>query len=163
MTLSDSDMAALKALAKRRGTYFQGARDWDGNLPSGIVFVDTPSGAPLGPNSPSSDLFAVTIHGNTNWSGWLIVAGAINISGNTTMNGLVYAQNDVTLHGAGGGAFTGAVISTNRVDTSSTTYDAEDIGNAPIAYDCPAVRNGGGQLSQNWFIMPATYRELPGS
>src|SRR5437016_12779466 len=79
------------------------------------------------------------------------------------MSGLIYAQNDVTLHGSGSGGFTGAVISTNRVDTSSTNVgDEEDVGNAPISYDCPAVRNGGGTLSQNWFVMPGTYRETSG-
>ena len=38
-----------------------------------------------------------------------------------------------------------------------------DTGNAPISYNCPNVRNGGGTLSQNWFEMPGTYMEVSGS
>jgi len=114
-------------------------------------------------SSPSSDLITVDVHGNwgSGWNGWLVVAGSIHVSGNITMNGLLYAQNDVTLHGAGGGSITGAVISTNRVDTNSTNVDTDDIGNAPISYNCPSVRSGGGTIPQNWFVKPGTYKEVP--
>ena len=163
---TDSDMAVLKSLAKANGTYYQGAQTWTSPPPNGIIFVDTPSGNPLTNSSPLSDIFTVDIHGNWSppgWSGWLVVAGTISISGNTTLKGLIYAQNDVNLHGAGGGSITGAVISTNRVDTLSTNIDTNDIGNAPITYNCPSVRNGGGTIPQNWFVKPGTYREVPGS
>ena len=40
--------------------------------------------------------------------------------------------------------------------------DSVDAGNAPIIYNCPATRTGGGQVSQNWFIMPGTYQEISG-
>ena len=160
----DTDMASLKALAKANGTYYQGNQTWTSPPPNGIIFVDTPSGNPLTATPPSSDLINVDIHGNWSqgWNGWLIVAGSIQISGNTTLNGLIYAQNDVDLHGAGGGAINGAVISTNRVDSQSTNVDTEDVGNAPIGYDCKKVRNGGGTIPQNWFIKPGTFREVPG-
>jgi len=69
----------------------------------------------------------------------------------------------VTLHGAGGGSITGAVISTNRVDSTSTNFDTQDIGNAPIRYNCPSVRNGGGTIPQGWFVKPGFYKEVPGS
>ena len=78
------------------------------------------------------------------------------------MTGLIYAQNDVTLNGTGNGTIQGAIITTNRIDTASTTVDSNDIGNAPLTYNCPDVRNGGGKLSQNWFVKPGTYREVPG-
>ena len=121
-------------------------RTWTSPPPNGIIFVDTPSGNPLSSNSPSSDLITVDIHGNWSqgWNGWLVVAGTIAISGNTTLSGLIYAQNDVDLHGAGGGSITGAVISTNRIDSQSTNVDTEDVGNAPISYNCRRVRDGGG-------------------
>src|SRR5882672_1125861 len=162
---TDSDMAILKSLAKANGTYYQGNQTWTSPPPGGIIFVDTPSGNVLTNSSPSSDLITVDIHGNwgSGWNGWLVVAGSIHISGNVTMNGLLYAQNDVTLHGAGGGSITGAVISTNRVDTASTNVDTDDIGNAPIRYNCPSVRDGGGTIPQNWFVKPGTYKEVPGS
>ncbi len=164
MLLTDSDMATLKAMAKSKGTYYQGSQDWTTPPPNGLVFVDTTDGSVLTNTSDVSKMPTVSIHGNwgAGWSGWLIVAGSIDISGNVTMSGLVYAQNDVTMHGSGGGSFSGAVISTNRRDTASTTLDSEDIGNAPISYNCPAVRDGGGQLSQNWFLKPGTYREVSG-
>src|SRR5213083_1618189 len=141
---SDSDILTLKSLAKANGTYYQGDQHWSSPPPNGIIFVDTPSGDALTNSSPNSDLITVDVHGNwgAGWNGWIVVAGSIHVSGNVTMNGLLYAQNDVTLHGSGGGSITGAVISTNRVDTASTNVDTDDVGNAPISYNCPSVRNG---------------------
>jgi hypothetical protein len=171
MIFSDAEMNMLRDMAKATGTYLQGSTSYGGPTsfsfnsppPNGIVFIDTPSGNPFNNNSPSSDIVNVDIHGNWSqgWSGWLIVAGSVQLSGNVSMTGLLYAQNDVVLHGAGGGGFTGAVVSTNRMDTtSSRVADVEDIGNAPITYDCPAVRDGGGTISQRWFTKPGTFREV---
>ena len=162
--LNDSDMDMLKAMAKAQGTYLQGSQTFDSPPPNGIVFIDTPSGNPFTSSSPSSDIIQVDVHGNwsESWSGWLIVAGSVRLSGNITMTGLLYAQNDVTLHGTGSGGFTGAVISTNRMDTTSSRVndDTLTIGNAPITYNCPAVRDGGGTISQKWFTKPGTFREV---
>jgi len=162
---SDADIAMLKSMAKANGTYYQGNQNWTSPPPNGLIFVDTPSGNPLTSNPPSSDLITVDIHGNWSqgWNGWMIVAGTISISGNTSFNGLIYAQNDIDLHGAGGGAITGAVISTNRVDSQSTNVDTEDVGNAPITYNCRRVRDGGGFIPQGWFVKPGTYRDAPGT
>ena len=162
---SDSDIAMLKSLARQNGTYYQGSQQWTSPPPNGIVFVDTPSGNVLTNSSPSSDLITVNVRGNwsSGWNGWLVVAGTIDISGNITMNGLIYAQNDVSLRGAGAGSITGAVISTNRVDAASTNVDTDDIGNAPITYNCPSVRSGGGTIPQNWFVKPGTYKEVSGT
>ncbi len=163
--LSDSDRAILKSLAKANGTYYTGAQSFTTPPKNGIVYVDTPSGNPFTAFSPSSDQFTVDIHGNwsTGWSGWLVVEGSISISGQTMLTGLVYAVNDVNLQGTGGGHITGAVVSANRLDTSSTNIDSDDTGNAPLTYNCPAVRNGGGKIPQGWFVMPGTYREVSGS
>ncbi len=162
---SDAEMAMLRDMAKATGTYLKGEQSYSFSSPppNGIVFIDTPSGNPFSNNSPSSDIVNVDIHGNWSqgWSGWLIVAGSVQLSGNVMMTGLLYAQNDVTLHGTGNSGFTGAVISTNRMDTTSTRVaDVEDIGNAPITYDCPAVRDGGGTISQRWFPKSGTFREV---
>ena len=148
---SDADIAVLKSLAKARSTYYQGSQTWTSPPPNGIVFVDTPSGNPFTNSSPTSDQITLDIHGNwgQGWSGWLIVAGSVWINGEIAINGLVYAQNDITFHGLGSGGISGAMISTNRKDTSSTNIDATDTGNAPITYDCPKVRNGGGAVTQN--------------
>jgi hypothetical protein len=162
---TDSDMALLRDMAKAAGTYLKGDQSYSFSSPppNGIVFIDTPSGNPFTNNSPSSDIVNVDIHGNWSqgWSGWFIVAGSVQLSGNIAMTGLLYAQNDVTLHGTGNSGFTGTVVSTNRMDTtSSRVADVEDIGNAPITYNCPAVRDGGGTISQRWFTKPGTFREV---
>jgi len=165
MLLSNTDTATLKAMAMAQGTYYKGVPPWNGGVPpkNGIIFVDTTDGSVLTNSTPAANIPSLTIHGNGTWSGWLIVAGSVDISGNINMSGLIYAQNDATLHGSGTGFITGAVITTNRVDTSSTNIDSQDTGNAPISYNCPAVRNGGGTLSQSWFVMPGTYRDVSGS
>ena len=165
-SILDNDMISLlKSLAKANGTYYQGNQTWTSPPPNGIVFVDTPSGNPLTSSSPSSDLVTVDVHGNwsQSWNGWLVVAGSIDLSGNILMNGLIYAQNDVSMHGSGNGNISGAVISTNRIDTQSTNVDTEDVGNTPITYNCEAVRDGGDTIPQNWFVKPGTYREISGT
>jgi hypothetical protein len=163
-TLTDADMTVLKEMAKANGTYYQGAQTFTSPPPDGIVFIDTPSGNPLTTSSPSSDLFEVDVHGNwsTGWRGWFIVAGSLQISGQIDMTGLIYAQNDLSYHGQGNGRLRGAIIASNRVDAVSSQVDSEDIGNGKLTYDCPAVRDGGGVIPQNWFVKPGTYKEVAG-
>jgi hypothetical protein len=163
-TLTDTDMAVLKELARANGTYYQGAQTFTSPPPDGIVFVDTPSGHPLTPSSPSSDLFEVDLHGNwsTGWRGWFIVAGSLDVSGQIDMTGLIYVQNDLNYHGQGNGRIRGAIVASNRVDAVSSQVDSEDIGNGKLTYDCPAVRDGGGTIPQNWFVKPGTYKEIAG-
>jgi len=163
MTLTDSDMATLKAMAKTNGLYVKGSPTWHVPPTNGLIFVDTTDESVLSASTPLANVPTVSLHGSINFSGWLIVAGNVDVSGGINMTGMIYAQNTVTLHGAGHGLYTGAVISTNRMDNSSTNIDDQDVGNAPISYNCPAVRNGGGFLSQSWFLMPGTYREVSGS
>ena len=163
MTLTDSDMATLKAMAKTNGLYVKGSPTWHVPPTNGLIFVDTTDESVLSASTPLANVPTVSLHGSIDFSGWLIVAGNVDVSGGINMTGMIYAQNTVTLHGAGHGLYTGAVISTNRMDNSSTNIDDEDVGNAPISYNCPAVRNGGGFLSQSWFLMPGTYREVSGS
>jgi hypothetical protein len=169
--LTDSDFATLKALAQANGTYYKGSQTFNHSNwpPNGIIVVDTVDGSVLSNSTPSSNIPTVEFHGTgggqnpETFSGWVIVAGSISIQGNVSMAGLVYAQNDLSLNGTGNGIIQGAAISTNRVDASSTNIDSSDTGQAPLSYNCPNVRNGGGFLSQNWFMMPGTYREKSGS
>lgn len=163
-TLTDADFAVLRDMAKANGTYYTGAQTFSEPPPNGIVVVDTPSGNPLSSSSPSSDLFTVTIHGNwsTGFRGWIVVAGSLYISGQIDITGLVYAQNDISYHGQGESRIRGAIIASNRVDTVSSQVDSEDIGNGRLTYDCQAVRDGGGSISQNWFVKPGTYKEVAG-
>lgn len=162
--LKDADMAMLKSLAKTNGTYFQGDTVLTSPPKNGILFVDTPSGNPLTNSSPSSDIPTLDIHGNwsSGFNGWIVVAGSLKLSGDVKITGLVYAQNDASLQGLGTGAINGAVITTNRVDTSATNFDSVDIGQAPLSYDCMAVRTGGGALPSGWTVSAGTYVEQQG-
>ena len=162
--LNDDAMAYLKGLAKSNGTYYQGNTTFNSPPKDGIVFIDTLSGTPLSTLSPSSDVPTLDIHGNwsTGFHGWIIVAGSATIQGRIDITGLVYSQNDITLNGVGTGAIRGAVISTNRRDTSSTNIDSVNIGQAPLTYDCMAVRTGGGVIPQGWTMRPGTFVEQQG-
>jgi len=164
-TLTDADMVALKAYAKAHGTYYQGSQTLNNPPPNGLVFFDTPSGNPLTNTSPSSDRIMITMHGNWandgGWKGWMIIAGSADISGQVLINGLVYAQNDVQIHGIGQQRITGAVVAQDRVDTTSTTIDSEEMGNGKLAYNCQAIRDGGGTGVNNWRV--SSYKEIEGS
>lgn len=167
MQLTDSDLAALKELARARGTYYRGSVTFDPSnpMPDGLVFVDTTTGSPFTSSTPDSEAGVANIHGGTTWSGWLVVAGTINISGNVTLTGLLYAQNVINYSGTGTGGVTGAAISENLKYIQSTIVrtgdDAGLTGNARIIYDCQAVRDGGGTL-RAWVVKPGTYREVEG-
>ena len=163
-TLTTADMQLLKAYAKVNGTYYQGSQTFTSPPPNGLLFFDTPSGNPLGPNSPSSDLITIDINGNwsAGWNGWMIIAGSADISGDITINGLIYAQNDIQVHGNGNGSISGAIIAQDRIDTVSSTIDSENIGNGKVTYNCPAARDGGGTISNDWFVSPGSYKEVSG-
>jgi hypothetical protein len=174
--LTDLDINALRAYAKSHGTYVQGAVTFNSTnkLPEGLVFVDTVSGTNITqegitPATPSSDFAAVEIHGgapsgaNGAFNGWLFVNGALSISGNFQMNGFAYVQNDISYHGTGSGGLTGAMLSRNIRDTSSTSIDSDLIGNATIVYNCEKARTGGGMIKARWSLKGGTYKEVSGS
>jgi hypothetical protein len=158
-TLADADLAVLKSLAKANGTYYQGAQVFASPPLDGIVFVDTPSGRPLDPSSPSSDFFEVDVHGawTTGWRGWFIVAGSLRLGGQVDMTGLVYAQNAVRADGDA--RIRGAIIAGHRAG-ADPSHVASEGASGRITYDCPAVRGGGGVLPRSWFLKPGSYREI---
>ena len=92
------------------------------------------------------------------FNGWLIVNGSINWSGNATANGLVYAVNDISISGTPN--ISGAVVSKNITDTSSTSIDSTFSGNINVNYNCANAKNGGGTIPTGWFVKQGTYREL---
>jgi hypothetical protein len=188
-TLKNADLNSLKALAKANGTYFSGSSvtsllfNSGHQLPNGIVFIDTVSGqnidanAPVGTNcllggtgcSPTSDFANVAIHGGAEanasgiFSGMIIVAGSLAISGDFHMHGMVYVVNDLTYVGTGNGEIDGAVFSRNIRDTSSTSIDTNTGGNASINYNCAYVKNPGGQMPQGFSVEAGTYKEVSGT
>lgn len=161
-TLSDSDLAILRVLARANGTYYQGAQTFTAPPPNGLVFIDTLSGNPLTHSSPPSDLFEVDIHGNwsNGWRGWFIAAGRIRLAGQIDMTGLIYSQNTIEAQLQGEGRVRGAIIASQRIEAVSSLVGSGDVGGGGLTYDCPAVRSGGGALPGNWFLKPGTYREV---
>jgi hypothetical protein len=175
---SNKELDALKALAKANGTYYSGAQvhsltfNSGNRMPNGIIYVDTESGQNIdkdGANTtPTSDFASLDIHGNAPadesgiFSGVLIVAGALSISGNFQMHGLIYTMNDFTYQGTGTGQIVGAVMSQNVRDVSATSIDTDTGGNSTIIWNCSYVKTGGGQLPQTFTIENGTYKEISG-
>ncbi len=172
-TYSNGELDALKAYAKAHGTYYQGTVTFNSSntIPNGIVYVDTVSGnvdADGAGTTPMSDFASVDIHGNAPadptgiFSGWLIVAGSLSISGNFQMHGSIYVLNDLTYTGTGTGQIDGAIVSQNVRDSTSTTIDTNTGGNASIIFNCSYAKNGGGQVPQTFNIKAGTYKEVSG-
>lgn len=181
---TNSDLDMLKQLAKASGRYLQGSQSFSSANPipiNGLVFIDTPSGnnlnctdsSPVTCTNPPSDSITVSISGNAgpggtgDFNGWLIVNGSIQWTGNTNLNGLVYAQNDLT-SGSGTGTIKGAVVTRNMQDASLTSIDTSLTGNKTIRFNCSNAKNGGGNVLQQtwntiphgWFLKAGTYREV---
>ncbi len=188
-TLQNADLNSLKAMAKANGTYFSGSGvqsmlfNASNQMPNGIIYIDTVSGQNIdgtvpsgtncllggGPCTPTSDFASVAIHGGAPanpsgiFSGMIIVAGSLSISGDVQIHGLVYVVNDLTYTGTGNGQIDGAVISQNIRDTSSTSIDTNTGGNASINYNCGYATNPGGKMPQGFTVEPGTYKEVAGS
>ena len=173
-TYSNSELNALKTLARKNGTYYQGTVSFSASnkIPNGIIYVDTVSGSNIdagGANTTAtSDFASVDVHGNASldasgiFSGMLIVAGSLSISGNFQMHGMVYVLNDFTYMGTGTGQIVGAVMSQNVRDTSATSIDTDTSGNSTIIWNCGYAKTGGGQLPQTFTIESGTYKEISG-
>jgi len=173
-TYSNKELDAYKALAKKNGTYYQGAVTFNaGNkMPNGIIFVDTVSGNNIDVNgantTATSDFASVNMDGNAPlaadgiFKGMIIVAGSLNIHGDFHMRGMVYVQNDFTYLGTGTGQIEGAVLSQNVRDTSATSIDSNTGGNSTIIWNCAYAKTGGGYLPPTFTIEPGTYKEVSG-
>ena len=169
--MTPAQLNALKALAKARGTYYQGSVTFNSSnpMPDGLIFVDTVSGNNITPSTPDSDYALVDIHGNAgtgpnnSFRGWIIANGGISISGNVQISGMVYSVNDISYAGTGTGYISGQMISQNVRDTVATVVDTNTIGNSSITYNCNDARTGGGVLSPNFLMRPGSYREVSDS
>ena len=170
---TSSDLDMLKSIAKANGSYFQGAHTFNSSNPwpsSGVVFIDTVDGANLTCTAPgpgqtctpsASDMASVSISGAGGMpplNGWLIVNGSINWSGNATVNGMVYAVNDITMSGRPN--ISGALVSKNLIDTSTSSIDATFSGTPTIDFNCANAKTGGGSIPIGWFVKQGSYREL---
>lgn len=186
ITLNATNFKMLRELAKRNGTYFgpgypngtpAGSPAYTGSVTfnsgnrvkDGIVFVDTVSGTDI-PTDPAAqntaDFASVSINGNPfvsgDFSGWLIVNGSLQISGNMRLNGLVYAVNDLTYNGTGTGEIRGLAISQNVRDTIATSVSSSDsttTGNSRIKFNCNNLNPPPG-APVGFALVPGTYREV---
>ena len=160
--LTTDELTVLKSLAQAAGSYYQGNVSFDNSnpMPNGIVFVDTTNGAAYSASTPDAESGSVSITGNANWSGWLIVNGSLSVSGTVELRGLVYAMNDFAFTGTGD--IYGAVITENRKDSSATIVDSSTTGSSRITFDCNAVRTGNGTITNNWVQVLGSYREIEG-
>jgi hypothetical protein len=171
-TWTDDDINVLRAYAKAHGTYRKGTVRFDAanKMPNGVIFVDTASGTNITregvtPATPAAD-FAVASVGmdapadpSGQFRGWLFVNGSLSISANFAIHGLIYAQNDLFYHAVGSVGVSGAIVTRNIRDVS-TTIDGGTLGSATIAFDCQDARTGGGTVPSSWTVKAGTYREL---
>jgi Tfp pilus assembly protein PilX len=176
---------ALKALAKRNGTYFgpgySGTVDAYGKattgtytgsvtfnssnrVANGVVFIDTLDGQNLSAGGTNTGTLAnLDIHGNPflagSFQGYLVVNGSLQISGNMQIDGLVYAVNDFSYNGTGTGAINGLAVSANIRDTSATSIDSDSGGNSRVNFNCSNV-NQPPFVGHYFTLVPGTYREM---
>src|SRR5436190_10331739 len=176
---------ALKALAKRNGTYFgpgySGNVDASGKattgtytgsvtfnssnkVANGVVFIDTLDGQNLDASGTNTSTLAnLDVHGNPflagDFQGYIIINGSLQISGNMRIDGLVYAINDFSYNGTGNGAINGLAVSANFRDTSATSIDSDSGGNSRVNFNCSNVSNPP-FLGHPFVLVKGTYREL---
>ena len=137
-----------------------------------MVFVDTASGHNVpheeaaDPTTPDSDLARVDIAGASAadpggvFRGWLFVNGGLSIAGDFRMEGLAYAQNELSYRGGASSGIAGAVITR---ETCAAPCRRESIPSlserARIIYDCSLAKTGANFVPDVWIVMPGTYRE----
>jgi hypothetical protein len=167
LAFSAAELQALKAVARVRGTYYQGAANFDASrpIPDGVIFVDTAGGQPITDTTPDADLAAVSIgDGATEpgapFRGWIIVNGSLSVAGNVTLQGLTYAAD--RLRQTGAARLVGAAMAGHVRSTVPSMVDARPSGAAALVLDCEAGRTGGGRIPQRWMVKPGSYREVAG-
>lgn len=158
---TDADLLALKRLARARGSYYRGSVVFDASRPApqGLVFVDTLSGAPITDATPAADLARVELRGGA-FTGWLVVAGSLEISGEARVRGLAYAQDGFAYRGAMPGGIVGQVVATG-IRGGSTSLSRTGGGSA-LTFDCAASAGGDGTVPRGWMLKAGSYREVPG-
>lgn len=163
-TLSGTQLDALRAIARSSGTYYQGSVTFSASnrMADGVIFVDTVSGNAIDGTTSSGDFADVQITGNATasnpWRGWLVVNGRIRLAGNSPMNGLIYAVDDVDAS-TGNPTVNGLVISQNVRNDSRVDMTAG--GTASISFNCVNA-SGASVVPQGWFLKAGTYREVAG-
>ena len=170
-SLSDADLSALRAFAKARGTYLQGAvRFGAGNrMPDGLIFVDTISGEmsaadtsphPISPPWPSTPGAPADPSGV--WRGWLIVNGSLAVDGDVRLRGFVYAQSTLAL-GRREPPTLGRAGEPKHPGLPGAGIDTGPAADLSIVYNCRDALTGGGKIPGRWSVKGGSYREVSGS
>ena len=167
LAFSPAELQALKAVARVRGTYYQGAVTFDASrrIPDGVIFVDTISGRPITDATLDADLAAVSIGDGAggpggSFRGWIIVNGSLSVAGGVTLQGLTYVAD--RLRQTGEARLVGAAMAGHVRSTAPSLVDARPPGNAALVWSCEAGRTGGGRIPQRWMVKPGSYREAAG-
>jgi len=167
LAFSAAELQALKAVARVRGTYYQGAVTFDASrrIPDGVIFVDTTSGRPITGETPDADLAAVRIGDGAagpggSFRGWVIVNGSLSVAGDVTLQGLTYVAD--RLSQTGEARLLGAAMAGHIRTTAPSLVDARPPGGAALVWSCDVGRTGGGRVPQRWMVKPGSYRESAG-
>jgi hypothetical protein len=168
LTFGASELLALKALARARGTYYQGAVSFDARrpIPNGLIFVDTVSGRPVTEATPAADLATVSLGEGASASpggvvrGWIVVNGSLAIGGDVVFEGLAYAGDRFSQTGAA--RIRGSVMAGHVRSTTPSLIEALPAGGPALTASCEAARTGGGVIQQRWIVKPGSYREAAG-
>lgn len=167
LAFSAAELLALKAVARVRGTYYQGAVTFDAarRIPDGVIFVDTGSGQPITDATPASDLATVTIGDGAAgpggvFRGWIIVNGSLSIAGDVTLRGLTYVADRLSQTGVA--RLVGATMVGHVRTATPSLVDARPAGDAAVAWSCEEGRTGGGLIPSRWMVKPGSYREVAG-
>jgi hypothetical protein len=163
-----SELLALKALARARGTYYQGPVTFDARrpIPNGLIFVDTVSGRPVSEATLDEDLATVSLgEGASAGSGgvvrgWIVVNGSLAIGGDVVFEGLAYAGDRFSQIGTA--RIRGSVIAGHVRSTTPSLIEAQPADGPALAASCEAARTGGGVIQRRWIVKPGSYREAAG-
>lgn len=184
ITLSPAALDALRTLAWRAGTYFgpgyprggtvsDGSTLWTGRigfdastpLVDGVVFVDTTDGRNVDGAATDPEALAVArLDGSALaarggvFRGWLVVNGALEITGGVHVRGLLYVADTLTYRATSAARTEGLVVSLNLVNATPARLEAGDGADLTVAFDCaPAI--GAGVVPRGFIPIPGTYRE----
>lgn len=143
--LSADDLQTLKALAVLRGRYIRPASDGRvrvTDIPDGLVFVDTPAGAPaLTPGNVANVAL-----GSSPFRGWLIANGDITLEAGADVEGVLYAVNAIATEGPA--TVTGLAVARHALGGDAS------LSGVGVRFDCSAAR---ASVPRGWFLRPGTY------
>ncbi|MGH7317516.1 MAG: hypothetical protein ACREJS_14780, partial [Candidatus Rokuibacteriota bacterium] len=139
---STAELQAMKAVARVRGTYYQGAVTFDASrrIPDGLIFVDTLSGQPISDATPAGDLAMVSIGEGAaagpsgSFRGWIVVNGSLSVAGSITLQGFAYAADRLSQTGTA--RLVGAAMAGHVRSTAPSLVDARPANGPALAWSC---------------------------